>query len=85
VSHFQETEGVPTDSRTVGETWAKVNKDGSPDHRFANNYRIPIVEYGRLSFHSAAGMNEEYLFSNFTKVQLFAKAFSAHQASLSLT
>lgn len=84
-SRFLETENVPTDSHIVGETWDKVNKDGSPDRRFSNNYRIPIVEYGRLSFRSAAGLNEEYMFSNLAKAQLFAKAFSAHKDSLPLT
>lgn len=79
---FQETERVPADARTVGETWAKVNKDGRPDRRFANNFRIPVVEYGRLRFVSAAGLNEEFMFSSNAKAEAFARAFAKHQATL---
>jgi hypothetical protein len=79
---FQETEGVPADTKVLGETWAKVNKDGSPDRRFANNLRIPIVEYGRLVFMSAAGLNQEFMFSSEPKAKVFAAAFAAHRAEL---
>ena len=34
---FHETEGVPSDAEVVGYTWAKTNKDGSPDRRFKEN------------------------------------------------
>lgn len=81
---FIEIESVPADTQNVGETWAKVNKDGGPDRRFANNYRIPIVRYGVIHFKSAAGLNEEYLFSNAGKAEAFAKAFAEHRASLPL-
>ena len=43
---FHEEEGVPPDAEVIGHTWAKANKDGSPDRRFANNYQIPICAYG---------------------------------------
>jgi len=77
-----ETEGVPADSKVVGESWAKVNKDGSPDRRFANNRRIPIAEYGELAFKSASGLNERYLVSSALRAEAFGKAFSAHKATL---
>jgi len=82
---FIESEGVPADTTQVGETWAKVNKDGSPDRRFSNNYKIPIVLYGYLTFKSAAGLNEGYMFSNSGRAEAFAKAFAAHRASLPST
>ena len=82
---FQEIERVPADTKTIGETWAKVNKDGRPDRRFANNYRIPIVEYGRLRFVSAAGLNEEFMFSSNPKADAFATAFAQHRATLPAT
>jgi hypothetical protein len=83
--NFHETEGVPADAKRVGETWAKVNKDGSPDRRFANNFRIPIVEYGGLRFVSAGGLNEEFMFSSNPKASAFATAFSQHRSTLPLT
>jgi len=61
---FIEEDSVPEDSTIAGQTWNKVNKDGSPDRRFANNYQIPVALYGKISIRSDTGMNEEYLVSN---------------------
>lgn len=72
---FHERESVPSDSKTVGRTWHKVNKDGSPDRRFVNNFQIPIVEYFEISFSSKSGLHEVYCFSNVEYGQLFYKAF----------
>ncbi len=85
ILQFHETAGVPADAKVVGETWAKVNKNGSPDRRFANNFRIPIVEYGRLAFTSAAGLNQEFMFSSEAKAKVFAAAYAAHRAELPVT
>lgn len=74
-TRFIEEESIPTDSKAVGQTWAKANKDGSPDLRFKNNYQIPIVEYGKLLITSPTGMNEEYMVSNNDHTQVFAKAW----------
>lgn len=74
-----ETEEVPSDAKKVGETWAKVNKDGTPDRRFASNYRIPILEYGQITFTSASGLNEQFLFSDGGKAKAFADAFALHR------
>lgn len=71
---FIEEEAVPPDTRIVGETWAKANKDGSPDRRFADNYRIPICEYGSLRFTSNTGLNEEYQFSSAAAALQFGQA-----------
>jgi hypothetical protein len=81
---FLEEEGVPSDTTVVGETWKKVNKDGSPDRRFAHNYRIAIALYGTLRFSSAAGLNEEYVFSNPEKARKFREAFASHQRAVPL-
>lgn len=64
VSRFVESDPVPSDTTTDGTTWAKVNKDGSPDRRFANNYPIPIARYGEITFSSPTGLQEKYMFSN---------------------
>jgi hypothetical protein len=72
---FLEEERVPDDSRVINRVWAKVNKDGSPDRRFRDNYQIPVVEYGRLRLKSSAGLNEEYQFSNFELSRRFAQSW----------
>lgn len=79
---FIETDPVPRDSRIIGQTWAKANKDGSPDKRFANNYQIPICQYGSLSFTSPTGLKEEFHVSNPDSAMIFGQAFSAYQQAL---
>jgi hypothetical protein len=81
--NFIENEQVPTDSKVVGETWVKVNKDGSRDLRFRDNYRIPIVVYGKMLFTSSGGVREEYQFSNAEAAAEFARSFKAYKAALS--
>lgn len=54
---------APRDAEIVDHTWANVNKDGSPDRRFANNRRLPVCRYGELTLSSASGLLEQYQFS----------------------
>ena len=76
-TRFIEEEAVPSDSKLVGSTWAKANKDGSPDKRFSDNYQIPIAQYGKLVITSVTGMNEEYMISNAESSGAFAKAWQS--------
>jgi DNA-directed RNA polymerase subunit RPC12/RpoP len=78
---FHEQEGVPNDATTIGRTWAKTNKDGSPDRRFANNYEIPIVRYGQAEFRSETGLWEEFHFSNSDRLDRFSKSWNAFVGS----
>ncbi|CAM3143236.1 DUF4236 domain-containing protein [Chryseobacterium flavum] len=78
--NFTETGTVPRDSKVIRKTWAKVNKNGTPDKRFKNNYQIPVVRYGRLSFSSGNGINEEYQISNFEFAQDFAYLFQEYKS-----
>lgn len=80
--HFQEEERVPRDAVIIGHTWAKTNKDGSPDRRFKDNYRIPVVRYGRLTITSRTGINEAYMFSDATAALAFAEVFAAYRRAL---
>lgn len=41
----------------MGYRWRYINKDGSPDRRFNNNYQIPVVLYGELWLRSLSGLN----------------------------
>lgn len=80
---FIEEDPLPADTTIIRHTWAKVNKDGSPDRRFNGNYQIPVVAYGSLVFRSPTGIEEEYQFSNEQATVDFASAFQSYQASLS--
>jgi hypothetical protein len=79
---FIEREQIPSDTQVVGQTWAKCNKDGSPDRRFNGNYQIPVVAYAALTFNSISGLHEEYHFSNPELASRFVKAWNVFQASL---
>jgi hypothetical protein len=78
---FLEQESVPSDSQIVGQTWAKANKDGSRDRRFANNYQIPLVLYAHLTLKSESGLWEEFQFSNPERLDAFLAAWNAFVSS----
>ena len=52
---FIESGPVPGDAARVGTTYQYVNKNGTPDRRFANNREIPIMQYGRRTVLSSPG------------------------------
>ena len=68
-------ESIPSDTRIVDYSWAKVNKNGTPDMRFKGNYQTPVVNYGSLGFISSNGLNETYYISNSDVAQNFANEF----------
>lgn len=82
IQRFVEEEGVPSDSQVVDQTWRYVNKNGSPDKRFNNNYQIPIVQYYEINFKTDKGLNESYQISNVVAGQAFANALSKYISSL---
>lgn len=75
--NFTESEPLPRDAVVVGKTWAKANKNGSRDKRFANNRELPIASYGGLQLFSSGGLNEAYMFSRSEFCLEFAQAVSA--------
>ncbi|KRD10072.1 hypothetical protein ASE21_10135 [Flavobacterium sp. Root901] len=79
---FTETGFVPKDSKVIDKTWAKVNKNGTPDKRFKGNYQIPVVRYGEIKLKTNTGLNEEYEFSNYEATEEFGKAFREYQATI---
>lgn len=82
LSRFIETDPVPSDSEVVGHTWAKANKDGSPDRRFSDNRQIPIAKYGEIWLSSPTGLYEAYMVSSYAKSEDFAAAVLNHKATL---
>ncbi len=77
---FLEEEKVPNDTKIIDKTWAKVNKNGTPDKRFNGNYEIPIVLYGEINVTSKYGLNESYSFSSFEKSKEFAEVFNSYKS-----
>ena len=71
---FNETEGVPADAQVVGASWAKSNKDGSRDRRFADNSQIPVALYGELHLRGPGGLHESFMTSKVEPCEAFAGA-----------
>jgi hypothetical protein len=80
-THFTESGTVPSDTQIVGQTWAKANKDGSPDRRFNGNYKLPVAHYGTLLFTSPDGLDVRYVCSNARLAEQFAKSWSSFRMS----
>lgn len=76
---FLEEERVPKDADVVDKTWAKVNKNGTPDKRFKDNYEIPICQYGEIELTSTTGLNEAYSLSSYEKSKKFAVAMMEYR------
>lgn len=79
-TRFTETSTVPRDAKIIGQTWAKVNKNGTRDKRFKSNYQIPVVRYGNIKLSTRTGLREEYEFSNYEFTEEFGKAFKEFQS-----
>jgi len=75
-TRFIEDEGIPSDTKVVGETWRFVAKNGGPDRRFNSNRLLPVCLYGEIDFHSEGGLNGKIQFSNPTSGDQFAKLVS---------
>jgi len=48
VSKCREYGSIPKDAQIMGETWLKVNRNGTRDKRFKNNKKIPICRYEKI-------------------------------------
>ncbi|MGN6569029.1 MAG: DUF4236 domain-containing protein [Flavipsychrobacter sp.] len=77
VTQFIETDGVATDAKIVDYTWRFLNKNGSPDKRFNNNYQIPICLYSLYTFDSSTGVYEIISTSKIGAFDNFSKMIKA--------
>lgn len=80
--HFAETDTIPPDANIVDHTWFRANKDGSPDRRFKNNFKIPICRYGQIEVKSQQGLHEVYQCSNAEKAETFVRFMKEYQKIL---
>jgi hypothetical protein len=80
-TRFTESEPMPSDAVVVGHTWARSNKDGSPDRRFQDNHQIPVAHYGELLFTTPDGLDVRYLCSEAALAKRFAAAWASFRKS----
>lgn len=66
---FIESETTTKDSEITSYTWKYVNKNGSPDKRFKNNYQLPICNYGTISIKDNSYTNISILASSLAKTK----------------
>jgi hypothetical protein len=74
-THFIE-EKPPEDAHIVDFTWKYVNKNGGPDRRFKDNYKIPVCLYGLLYIDSTSGLSLVLMLSNFQVAKEFCYDFN---------
>lgn len=79
IRFLEERQNIPTDTIVLGETWYRVNKDGSPDRRFVDNFQIPIVSYGSIQIQTISGINELYYISDVRKAKHFCEQYHRYQ------
>ncbi len=80
--NYLEEEIIPKDTTIIDHTWAKVNKNGTPDLRFKENYQIPICQYGKIILTSKTGLYEAYSFSSYEKSSNFAHTMKDYQNTI---
>lgn len=61
---FEEREKQHHDSKLVGSTWERSNKDGSRDLRYSDNRQFPVYLYAEIRFRCKTGLDESFMFSN---------------------
>ncbi|MGM1427803.1 hypothetical protein ACS126_01000 [Sphingobacterium lactis] len=79
IRYLEESQNIPNDTFILGETWYRVNKDGSPDRRFTDNFQIPIVSYGSIQLQTISGINELYYISDPRKAKHFCEQYYRYQ------
>lgn len=79
---FIEESKVPRDATVIERTWKKVNKDGSRDKRFKENYQIPVAKYGELGLRHRSGIVERFQLSNYDAARVLYERLVAYQEEI---
>ncbi len=70
-TRFVEDLIVPRDAYVVSKTWKYVNKNGTRDKRFNNNYEVSVCLYGDVTLTSANGLNVMLECSDYKNIDSF--------------
>lgn len=76
---FVEKRTVPADAQVIAQTWQYVNKNGTPDRRFANNPQWPVLQVGYITLQSAAGLNLMLQASNAPTIEAFVQTLHTYR------
>lgn len=75
--NYVEENLVADDTEVIEKTWKYVNKDGSADKRFKDNFQIPICKYGTMHMQSNNGLDILLFFSNCTKTPVLKELYES--------
>jgi hypothetical protein len=78
-SQFRESEHIPSDSEKIGSTWQFVNNDGSPDRRFKDNRKIPVMKYCQIKITDDNDFSVIIMTSNHEIGQTFANVLKSYK------
>ena len=62
---------VPSDATIVGSNWQHVNRDGTADKRFRNNFKLSVIMIPELFITTNSGLDSCFYLSNVNKGQQF--------------
>lgn len=83
--NFQEADSYPTDAEIIGNTWRYINKNGGPDKRYADNPRMTVLKYGRITISIRNKVSFTYQISNAALAELFYSNFNRFVSSVEST
>lgn len=78
-SIFIENEEVPTDAKIIEYVWKHPNRNGEPDKRYSNNYRLPVMKYGGIIMEYDKVRQIIIQFSSFEKAKNFVEKFDKYK------
>jgi hypothetical protein len=78
-SQFRESGTVPSDSEKIGSTWKFVNNDGSPDRRFKDNRKIPVMKYCQIKITDNNDFSVIIMTSNYETGGKFANTLNSYK------
>lgn len=72
---FVEYGMVPRDAQIAGYTWQYVNKNGSPDRRYAANRQLPVLDVAYIGLDAPNSFQLPLQISNLHSAEVFANTF----------
>jgi len=80
-SEFMEAGAPPADARIIRNTWHYVNKNGTPDLRYRNNYQVAVTEATYVNLISNRGLKLSLQASNRKHAEYFLDCLRAYRPS----
>ncbi len=80
-SEFMEAGAPPADARIMRYTWHYINKNGTPDLRYRNNYQVPVTEATYVNLISNRGLKLSLQASNRKNAEFFLDCLGSFKPS----